>query len=123
MAPSMRYLIVRTLLFLLPFAVLMIARVEWWLALLVSLAFAFAASIVFFPRLREEAAADLQRMREGRKRDGAGPDDADVEDAALHAGAAGHEARADSGREPGDEAGGEPGEPDAQDDRDASARP
>lgn len=83
MAPSMRYLLVRTALFLVPFAVLMVAQVPWWLSLIVSLAFAFAASIVFFPRLRDEAAADLQRMREGRRRDGAGPDDADVEDEAL----------------------------------------
>lgn len=79
----MRYLVVRALLFLVPFAVLMIAQVPWWLSLLVSLAFAFAASIVFFGSLRQQAAADLQRMREGRKRDGAGPDDGDIEDAAL----------------------------------------
>ena len=83
MAPSMRYLIVRALLFVVPFAVLMVAQVPWWLALPVSLAFAFAASIVFFGTLRQEAAADLQRMREGRKRDDAGVDDGDVEDAAL----------------------------------------
>ena len=83
MAPSLRYLVVRAALFLLPFAVLMIAQVPWWLSLLVSLAFAFAASIVFFPKLRDEAAADLQRMREGRRREGSGPDDADVEDAVL----------------------------------------
>lgn len=83
MAPSMRYLLVRALLFLAPFIVLMIAEVPWPLALLVSLAFAFAASIVFFQKLRREAAQDLQRIREGRKRDGAAPDDADVEDAVL----------------------------------------
>lgn len=83
MAPSLRYLVVRAALFLLPFAVLMIAQVPWWLSLLVSLAFAFAASIVFFPKLRNEAAADLQRMREGRRREGSGPDDGDVEDAVL----------------------------------------
>lgn len=83
MAPSLRYLVVRAALFLLPFAVLMIAQVPWWLSLLVSLAFAFAASIVFFPKLRDEAAADLQRMREGRRREGSGPDDGDVEDAVL----------------------------------------
>lgn len=79
----MRYLVVRALLFVVPFSVLMIAQVPWWLSLLVSLAFAFAASIVFFGDLRQQAAADLQRMREGRKRDGAGPDDGDVEDAVL----------------------------------------
>lgn len=81
----MRYLAVRALLFLVPFAVLMIAQVPWWLSLLVSLAFAFAASVVFFGNLRQQAAADLQRMREGRKRDGAGSGDGDVEDAALDA--------------------------------------
>lgn len=79
----MRYLVVRAALFLLPFAVLMVAQVPWGLSLIVSLAFAFAASIVFFPKLRNEAAADLQRLRQGRKRDGAGPDDADIEDAVL----------------------------------------
>jgi hypothetical protein len=79
----MRYLIVRALLFLVPFAVLMIAQVPWWLSMIVAIVFAFAASIVFFSQLRDAAAADVQRMREGRKRAGAGPDDADIEDAAL----------------------------------------
>lgn len=99
----MRYLVVRALLFLAPFVVLMIAGVPWWLSLIVSLAFAFAASIVFFPKLRDAAAADLQRLRQGRRREGSAPGDADVEDAAL----------------------GEPGaEPvDGVDDPDASARP
>lgn len=99
----MRYLVVRALLFLVPFAVLMIAQVPWWLSLLVSLAFAFAASIVFFGALRQAAAADLQRMREGRKRDGAGPDDGDIEDAALDAPTAIDEADA-AGERPGPEA-------------------
>ncbi|WP_405219620.1 DUF4229 domain-containing protein [Agrococcus sp. Ld7] len=80
MSPSMRYLIVRALLFITPFTLLMVAQVPWPLSALVSVAFAFAASIVFFRPLRNEAAADLQRIREGRKRDGAGPDDADIED-------------------------------------------
>lgn len=96
MAPSLRYLVVRALLFALPFAVLMVAQVPWLLSLVVALAFAFAASIVFFPKLRDEAAADLQRMRAARKRERAGDDVA--EDDAL-----------DDGDEP--------------DDRDASARP
>ncbi|WP_413318447.1 DUF4229 domain-containing protein [Agrococcus sp. 1P02AA] len=84
MAPSLRYLVVRALLFVVPFAVLMIARVPWVLSLVVAIAFAFAASIVFFGRLRAEAAADLQRMRDGRRREDAAPDDGDVEDAMLH---------------------------------------
>lgn len=118
MAPSMRYLVVRALLFLVPFIVLMIALVPWWLSLIVSLAFAFAASIVFFPKLREAAATDLQRMREGRKRAGAGPDDADIEDAALgeHEDAAG--SKPTSADEPGRTA--EPEAP-AEDERDATA--
>lgn len=81
----MRYLVVRAALFLVPFALLMIADVPWPISLLVALAFAFAASIVFFGKLREEAARDLQRMRQGRKREGAGPDDADIEDEVLDA--------------------------------------
>lgn len=85
----MRYLVVRAALFLVPFALLMIADVPWPISLLVALAFAFAASIVFFGKLRDEAARDLQRMRQGRKREGAGPDDADIEDGVLDAGAAG----------------------------------
>lgn len=88
MGPSMRYLVVRAALFLVPFALLMIADVPWPISLLVALAFAFAASIVFFGKLREEAARDLQRMRQGRKREGAGPDDADIEDEVLDARAA-----------------------------------
>ncbi len=99
MAPSMRYLVVRALLFALPFAVLMVAQVPVWLSLLVSIVFAFAASVVFFPKLRDEAAADLQRMR-ARKRERAGATDDAAEDAAL-----------------GDADGDEP------DDRGASARP
>jgi|GEM_PF-2900201 len=101
----MRYLIARALLFVVPFALLMIAGVPWWLSLLVALAFAFAASIVFFGKLRNEAAADLQRMREGRRRDGAAPDDGDVEDAAL-----------------GDDAADGPEVTDRRDEPDASAR-
>lgn len=85
----MRYLVVRAALFLVPFALLMIADVPWPISLLVALAFAFAASIVFFGKLREEAARDLQRMRQGRKREGAGPDDADIEDGVLDGDAAG----------------------------------
>ena len=85
----MRYLVVRAALFLVPFALLMIADVPWPISLLVALAFAFAASIVFFGKLRDEAARDLQRMRQGRKREGAGPDDADIEDEVLDAGAEG----------------------------------
>ena len=83
MAPSLRYLVVRTLLFLVPFALLMLAGVPWWLSVAVAIAFAFAASIVFFARLRQEAAADLQRLREGRRREGAAADDGAVEDAAI----------------------------------------
>ncbi|GAA3606514.1 DUF4229 domain-containing protein [Agrococcus terreus] len=85
MAPSLRYLVVRTVLFLVPFALLMVAGVEWWLSLLVALAFAFAASLVFFARLRNDAAGDLQRLREGRRREGAAADDGDVEDSAIDA--------------------------------------
>lgn len=85
----MRYLVVRAALFLVPFALLMIADVPWPISLIVALAFAFAASIVFFGKLRDEAARDLQRMRQGRKREGAGPDDADIEDRVLDAGAGG----------------------------------
>lgn len=110
MAPSLQYLLVRAALFLVPFAALMAAQVEWWLSLIVSLAFAFAASVVFFQRLRDEAAADLQRMREGRKREGARPDDADVEDEALDgpSGAAADDAERDDA-EP-TEAQGDPGD-------------
>lgn len=79
----MRYLILRAVLFLVPFVILMVAQVPWWLSLVVAIAFAFAASLVFFGKLRDSAAADLQRIREGRRREGAGPDDGDIEDAML----------------------------------------
>lgn len=98
----MRYLVARTLLFVVPFIVLMIAQVPWWLSLIVSLAFAFAASMVFFSTLRDEAAADVQRMREGRKRAGSGPDDADIEDAALGEADTESEAETDVAVETGD---------------------
>lgn len=125
MSPSMRYLIVRALLFIAPFTLLMVAQVPWWLSALVSVAFAFAASIVFFQKLRNEAAADLQRIRQGRKRDGAAPDDADIEDSLFveqsgaddlpRAGAAADPAH------PTDAA--HPARPADADDPDASARP
>lgn len=102
MGSSLRYLVVRAVLFIVPFAVLMLAGVEWWLSLIVALAFAFAASIVFFAKLRDAAARDLQRMREGRRAEGAAPDDADVEDEVLD---------------------GPTGRQDGRDDPDASARP
>lgn len=110
----MRYLVVRALLFVVPFSVLMVAGVPWVLSLLVALAFAFAASIVFFAQLRQQAAADLQRMREGRKRDEVGPDDGDVEDAVLD----GRRERPADGADVAERR-----EGDAADEPDASARP
>ncbi|WP_430592170.1 DUF4229 domain-containing protein [Humidisolicoccus flavus] len=57
------YSLWRTLLFLVPFTILMIANVAWYVSLPVALLFAFSASYVFLRRQRDAAAASLARQR------------------------------------------------------------
>lgn len=78
------YALLRAALFVAPFAILVAAQVEWYVALVVALLFAFAASYVFLRRFKESAVAEIARMRGER-----GPRDEradeDAEDEALDA--------------------------------------
>lgn len=77
MRATIVYAAQRAALFLVPFVVLMIAQVPWYVSLLVALVFAFCASYIFLRRSRSAALAELQQLRERRSRD----DDESVEDA------------------------------------------
>jgi cytochrome c-type biogenesis protein CcmH/NrfG len=73
------YALLRAALFVAPFAILVAAQVEWYVALVVALLFAFAASYVFLRRFRQAAVAEIARMRGERGEVG----DEDAEDAAV----------------------------------------
>ena len=75
------YVLLRAALFVAPFAILIAAQVEWYVALVVSLLFAFAASAVFLRRQKAAVAAQIARMRGERGE----RDDEDVEDDAVDA--------------------------------------
>lgn len=63
MRASIVYAVQRAVLFLAPFAILMIAQVPWYLSLIVALVFAFCASYIFLRRSRDAAVAEFARMR------------------------------------------------------------
>lgn len=86
------YVLLRAALFVAPFAILIAAQVEWYVALVVSLLFAFAASAVFLRRQKAAVAAQLARMRGERGE----RDDEDVEDDAVDAEHAATDARRES---------------------------
>lgn len=75
------YILLRAALFVAPFVLLIATQVEWYVALVISLLFAFAASAVFLRR--QKAAVDVQiaRMRGAR----AERDDEEVEDDVVDA--------------------------------------
>ncbi|MFC7431301.1 MULTISPECIES: DUF4229 domain-containing protein [unclassified Agrococcus] len=73
------YALLRAALFVAPFAILVAAQVEWYVALVIALLFAFAASYVFLRRFKESAVAEIARMR-GERGERA---DEDAEDEAL----------------------------------------
>lgn len=75
------YALLRAALFVVPFAVLVAAQIEWYVALVVALLFAFAASSIFLRRQKVAAAAEIARMRGD---DTASADEA-AEDRALDA--------------------------------------
>lgn len=70
------YVLLRGALFLAPFAILVAARVEWYVALVVALLFAFAASAVFLRAQKAAVGDEIARMRGERRERG----DEDVED-------------------------------------------
>ncbi|WP_157674810.1 DUF4229 domain-containing protein [Agrococcus jejuensis] len=75
------YVLLRAALFIAPFAILVAAQVEWYVALVISLLFAFAASAVFLRRQKAAVSAEIARMRGERGH----RDDEDVEDEAVDA--------------------------------------
>lgn len=78
------YALLRAALFVAPFAILVAAQVEWYVALVIALLFAFAASYVFLRRFKESAVAEIARMRGERSPRDARADE-DAEDEALDA--------------------------------------
>ena len=75
------YVLLRAALFVAPFAILIAAQVPWYVALVVALLFAFAASAVFLRRQKAAVGAEIARMRRERGE----RDDEDVEDEAVDA--------------------------------------
>lgn len=81
----LRYTLLRVLLFAAPLAVLLIAGVTPWIAVLVAALFGFSASLIFLRRQREQLAEDLYAARHREAR--VARDDDEVEDAAVDAAA------------------------------------
>lgn len=81
----LRYTLLRVLLFAAPLAVLLIAGVTPWVAVLVAALFGFSASLIFLRRQREQLAEDLYAAR--HRDTPAARDDDEVEDAAVEAAA------------------------------------
>lgn len=81
----LRYTLLRVLLFAAPLAVLLIAGVTPWIAVLVAALFGFSASLIFLRRAREQLASDLYASR--HRETPVVRDDDEVEDAAVDAAA------------------------------------
>lgn len=81
----LRYTLLRVLLFAAPLAVLLIAGVTPWIAVLVAALFGFSASLIFLRRQREQLAEDLYAAR--HREAPVARDDDEVEDAAVDAAA------------------------------------
>jgi hypothetical protein len=81
----LRYTLLRVLLFAAPLAVLLIAGVTPWIAVLVAALFGFSASLIFLRREREQLATDLYAAR--HRETPVVRDDDEVEDAAVDAAA------------------------------------
>jgi hypothetical protein len=79
----LKYTVLRVLLFAVPFTVLMLAGVTWWISALVAALFGLAASAVFLRTSRDEMSRNLYAARH---REAPAPTvDADAEDAAIDA--------------------------------------
>lgn len=81
----LRYTLLRVLLFAAPLAVLLIAGVTPWIAVLVAALFGFSASLIFLRRDREQLASDLYAAR--HRETPVVRDDDEAEDAAVDAAA------------------------------------
>jgi len=62
------YSLLRLALFVVPFALLMLAGVEWYWAALVAAVISLCASYIFLGRQRQVMAADLSEIQRGRRR-------------------------------------------------------
>lgn len=82
----LRYTLLRVLLFAAPLAVLLIAGVTPWIAVLVAALFGFSASLIFLRRDREQLASDLYAAR--HRETAVARDDDEAEDAAIDAASA-----------------------------------
>lgn len=74
------YTVWRIAMFALPFAVLMLANVDWLIAAIVAAVVSFFASYIFLRRQRAVMANDLSAFQRGRKQRRV---DDDTEDAAV----------------------------------------
>jgi len=74
------YSLLRVALFAVPFALLMVAEVPWYLAAIVAAVISLCASYIFLGRQRQVMAEDLSAIRRGRKRP---VEDDSAEDAAI----------------------------------------
>lgn len=79
----LKYTVLRVLLFAVPFAVLMLAGVTWWLSAIVAALFGLAASAVFLRGSRDEMSRTLYAAR--HREEPAPMADDDAEDAAVDA--------------------------------------
>ncbi|WP_350347960.1 DUF4229 domain-containing protein [Agromyces sp. G08B096] len=75
------YTVLRVLLFAVPFAVLMLSGVVWWLSAIVAALFGLAASAVFLRKQRDQISRDLYAVRH-RERPAVTADD-EAEDSAI----------------------------------------
>lgn len=73
------YSILRLLLFVVPFIIFMLLRIEWWVSAILATIVAVCLSYLFLRRQRDEIAATVQTWGKGDRRD---PDN-ELENAAL----------------------------------------
>ena len=62
------YSLIRVALFVVPFALLMLAGVAWYWAAIVAAVISLCASYIFLSRQRQAMAEDLSAIQRGRKR-------------------------------------------------------
>jgi membrane protein implicated in regulation of membrane protease activity len=74
------YSLLRLALFVVPFALLMVAGVAWYWAAIIAAIISLCASYIFLGRQRQTMAEDLSAIQRGRKRP---IEDNTVEDAAV----------------------------------------
>lgn len=75
------YSLLRVLLFAVPFVLLLLIRVDWWIAAILAAAIGFFASYIFLGRLRDQVALSIAKARETKPAPAAS-DEAAEDDAA-----------------------------------------